>query len=119
VTIPLLVARVTGLWPVVACHLGAGLVIALLVGVVLRRIPKLRPGVTAAAYAHAFLAMAIFRVVQGAWVLATGRPWGRFARGTLPRADSVYDFAHAALLALVAAGFLVARSQGARRPDRV
>jgi len=86
---------------------------------VLRRIPKLRPGVTAAAYAHAFLAMAIFRAVQGAWLLATGRPWGRFARGTLPRADAVYDFVHAALLALVAAGFLVARSQGARRPDRV
>ncbi len=116
--IPLLIAKVTGLWQVVACELVTALAVALVVGGVLRRIAKLRPGVTPAAYAHAFLAMAIFRAIQGTWLLATGRPWGKFARGTLPRADSAYDFAHAALLALVAAAFLVARSLGARRQAR-
>jgi hypothetical protein len=101
--LPLVLARVTGLWTLTTIQFVAALAAAAGAGALLARRAKFRGSVTARAYAHAFLALAVLRAAQGAWVLATGRPWGKFARGTMPRAGSVYDFV-AAVMLVVAVG---------------
>jgi len=105
--LPLVMAHVYDLPTVVGLDLAVAIGAALLVGAAFRRAGKFRPGLTFGAYAHAFLGLALFRAVQGTWLLVTGRPWGKYARGTLPRADSVYDFVHAVLLALVGSACLL------------
>jgi amino acid transporter len=119
--LPLVLARVTGLWALTTIQFVAALVAAAVAGAVLARGEKFRDSVTPRAYAHAFLALAVLRAVQGAWVLATGRPWGKFARGTMPRAGSVYDFVAAAFLvvaAVVCLGLGRRAISGAGRAER-
>lgn len=116
--LPLVIAKVSGLWRVNAIGLAVSVGVALVTGALLRLAPRVRPGLTAGAYAQAFLFLAVLRTVQGAWLLLTGRSWGRYSHLVLPRSASVYDFVNAALLGAVAWGCWLAHRRAASRHGR-
>lgn len=110
---PAVTGRLSVWWVHVGARVGAIVLTALVVGGVMRRIPKFRTSVTPLTYAHAFMSLALVWLLYGFLVLLTGRMPSKIIHRQVPRLDSIVYLGVAGGVALLAVlcGWVAERSR--------